>query len=112
VAPRELLRDLKISVKRHRDVAMRVTGGDFEMMLNGIGIPDPLAIGYALGLAAAGGAKRIFTVGVDGYVLGDPRHDAVQHTLDAFSRWSTKVELASLTRTTLDIRQGSLFAPW
>ena len=112
VAPRELLRDLKIAVKRHRDVAMRVTGNDFEIMPNGIGIPDPLAIGYALGLAAAGGAKRIFTVGVDGYVLGDPRHDAVQHTLDAFSQWSAKVELASLTRTTLDIRQGSLFAPW
>jgi len=112
VAPRELLRDLKIAVNRHRDVAMRVTGGDFETLANGIGIPDPLAIGYALGLAAAGGAKRIFTVGVDGYVLGDPRHDAVQHTLDAFSRWSAKVELASLTRTTLDVRQRSLFAPW
>ena len=112
VAPDELLRQLKISVKRHRNVAMRVTGGDFEMLPNGVGIPDPLAIGYVLALVSLGGAKRVFTVGVDGYTLGDPRHEAVQHTLSAFSRWSAKIEIASLTRTTLDLPQGSLFAPW
>jgi len=112
VAPAELLRQLKISVKRHRNVAMRVTGGDFEMLPNGVGIPDPLAIGYVLALVSLGGAKRVFTVGVDGYTLGDPRHEAVQHTLSAFSRWSAKIEIASLTRTTLDLPQGSLFAPW
>jgi 4-hydroxy 2-oxovalerate aldolase len=112
VAPGELLHELKITVKRHRDVGMRVSGGSFTLEQTGVGIPDPLVIGYALALVGCGGAKRALMVGVDGYTLGDARHEALQHTLKIYGSWPAAVELTSLTRTSLDIRQGSLFAPW
>lgn len=111
VAPGELLDSIGIRVQRHRDVGMVVTTTGFTSPASGVGIPDPLVIGYALALATEGKAKRIFLVGADGYQPMDARQIAVQNTLHHYGRGSAALPLVSLTKTTLNVAQRSLFAP-
>jgi 4-hydroxy 2-oxovalerate aldolase len=111
VAPGELLTSLNIKVKRHRDVGMAVTPNGFVSRDSGVGIPEPLVIGYALALAAEGKAKRIFLVGADGYGSTDARQTAIENTLRKFATSTASLPLMSLTKSSLTIDQRSLFAP-
>ncbi|MGA1637646.1 MAG: aldolase catalytic domain-containing protein [Ilumatobacteraceae bacterium] len=111
VAPSELLASLGITVKRHRDVGMSVTSDGFSSIPSGVGIPDPLVIGYALAVATEGKAKRIFVVGADGYEPADARQRAVENTLRHYALTNTAIPLVSLTKTSLTMEQRSLFAP-
>ena len=111
VAPGELLASLGINVKRHRDVGMSVTPDGFTSVPSGVGIPDPLVIGYALALATEGKAKRIFVVGADGYPPTDARQLAVENTLHHYTSTTAALPLVSLTKTSLAMDQRSLFAP-
>lgn len=109
--PDQLRRDTGIKLKRHRDLGMFVTGEGFENDSFGVGIPEPLAIGYVLAAVSAGGAKRVLLVGLDGYTSRDPRHVAVQRTLDFYLTMSDSLPLVALTKTSFTIQQASLFAP-
>jgi 4-hydroxy 2-oxovalerate aldolase len=111
VAPAELIESLEIPLKRHRDVGMYVTGARFETSSSGVGIPEPLVIGYVLAIVTEGAAKRIFLAGVDGYPPNDSRQNSVQKTFDLYSATSNALPVTALTRTSLNIEQRSLFAP-
>ncbi|MGA1149299.1 MAG: hypothetical protein ACO3V5_09250, partial [Ilumatobacteraceae bacterium] len=111
VAPGALLASLGINVKRLRDVGMSVTQEGFTSLPVGVGIPDPLVIGYALAVATEGRAKRIFVVGADGYEPNDARQLAVENTLRHYTTTNGALPLVSLTKTTLTVDQRSLFAP-
>jgi 4-hydroxy 2-oxovalerate aldolase len=111
VAPAELISSLEITLKKHRDIGMYVTGTRFETSSSGVGIPEPLVIGYALAIVTIGGAKRIFLAGIDGYPPNDSRQNSVQTTLDCYLASSNALTVTALTRTTLNVSQSSLFAP-
>lgn len=109
--PDQLRRDTGITLRRHRDLGMFVTGTGFENDAIGVGIPVPLAIGYVLAAVTVGRAKRVLLVGLDGYTSKDPRHLAVQKTLDCYLEMSGSVPLVALTKTSFTVQQTSLFAP-
>lgn len=111
VMPGELRRSLDLPLRRHRDLGMFVTNVRFESDQTGVGIPDPLVIGYALAAVTEGRAKRIFLVGVDGYSPKEPRQLSVQHTLDRYRESASALPIVALTKTTLSVEQRSLFAP-
>jgi 4-hydroxy 2-oxovalerate aldolase len=90
---------------------MYVTGARFETSSSGVGIPEPLVIGYVLAIVTEGAAKRIFLAGVDGYPPNDSRQNSVQKTFDLYSATSNALPVTALTRTSLNIEQRSLFAP-
>jgi hypothetical protein len=111
VAPQELLTSLGITVKHHRDVGMFVTDAGFAADASGVGIPDPLVLGYALALATEGKAKQIFIVGADGYDAADSRQITVNNTLAQYKLHSAPLPITALTKTSLALDQRSLFAP-
>lgn len=111
VAPQQLLTSLGIAVKRHRDVGMFVTNAGFESDSSGVGIPDPLVLGYALAIATEGKAKRVLLVGVDGYDSADARQHTVNNTLSQYKNNAAALPLVALTKTSLVLDQRSLFAP-
>jgi hypothetical protein len=78
---------------------------------SGVGIPDPLVLGYVLALATEGKAKRIFVVGADGYQPTDARQLAIENTLRRYTMTKAALPLMSLTKTSLPMHQRSLFAP-
>jgi len=111
VAPQQLLTSLGITVQRHRDVGMFVTNAGFESDSSGVGIPDPLVLGYALAIATEGKAKRVLLVGVDGYDSADARQHTVNNTLSQYKNNAAALPLVALTKTSLVLDQRSLFAP-
>jgi len=111
VMPGELSQSLGLTLKRHRDLGMFVTNSQFDASPIGVGIPDPLVIGYALAAVTEGKAKRIYLVGVDGYSPKDPRQISVQHTLDRYREARSALPIVALTKTSLAVEQRSLFAP-
>jgi len=111
VAPQQLLTSLGITVKRHRDVGMFVTNAGFSSDSSGVGIPDPLVLGYALAVATEGKAKRVLVVGADGYDSTDTRQHTVNNTLTQYKTNVSALPVVALTKTTLALEQRSLFAP-
>ena len=111
VAPQQLLTSLGITVKRHRDVGMFVTNAGFSSDSSGVGIPDPLVLGYALAIATEGKAKRVLVVGADGYDSTDTRQHTVNNTLTQYKTNVSALPVVALTKTTLALEQRSLFAP-
>jgi 4-hydroxy 2-oxovalerate aldolase len=111
VAPQQLLTSLGITVKRHRDVGMFVTNAGFSSDSSGVGIPDPLVLGYALAVATEGKAKRVLVVGADGYDSADTRQLTVNNTLTQYKTNVSALPVVALTKTTLALEQRSLFAP-
>jgi 4-hydroxy 2-oxovalerate aldolase len=111
VAPAELLASLNIKVKRHRDVACRVTANHFGFDDRGAQIPHPIVAAYAFSILSAAQAKRLLLVGFDGFGDGDPRHTMMQESLDIFATSSAALPVISLTRSGYTIAQQSLFAP-
>ena len=111
IAPQQLLTSLGITVQRHRDVGMFVTNAGFSSDSSGVGIPDPLVLGYALAVATDGKAKRVWVVGADGYDSTDTRQHTVNNTLTHYKTNVSALPVVALTKTTLALEQRSLFAP-
>ena len=111
IAPQQLLTSLGITVQRHRDVGMFVTNAGFSSDSSGVGIPDPLVLGYALAVATEGKAKRVLLVGADGYDSTDTRQHTVNNTLTQYKTNVSALSVVALTKTTLALEQRSLFAP-
>ena len=111
VAPGQLLADLGINVKHHRDVGMSVTPGRYTELPHSLGIPSPFVFAYALALLSSAGATRILVVGADGYGHDDPRQQSTNELLKIYGDTATALPLVSLTKTSLTMEQRSLFAP-
>lgn len=74
-------------------------------------LPAPLAAGYALAAAEAGGASEIWLAGFDGYAAGDPRQHEMNALLRLFSERTGATRLTAMTPTTYELPQGSVYAP-
>jgi len=67
-------------------------------------LPSPLAIGYALSIAAMGKAKRIILVGFDGYKNNKVKQLEMRKLLTLYSKNIHTTELLSITPTTYKVK--------
>lgn len=74
-------------------------------------IPTNLVAGYAIAIAVASGAKKIFLAGFDGFGPADSQHIAMQNLLNGFKQSYSEIEILSITPTSYDLNQGSVYEP-
>jgi 4-hydroxy 2-oxovalerate aldolase len=86
--------------------------GKFSALPNGCVIPVPLAFAYALALCIAGGARRVFLVGFDGFHADDSRQTEMLHLLRLVEPQCAGIDITALTPTSYPVRQGSLYASY
>ena len=70
-----------------------------------------MALAYAISVATAGRAKKIFLCGVDGYSSSESRQNEVVEMLKNYSAITDALDVLALTPTTYPIYQSSIFAP-
>ncbi|MEZ0153480.1 MAG: aldolase catalytic domain-containing protein [Candidatus Reddybacter sp.] len=113
VLPAHLFADGECDFLKHTyfDYGLSVTSGQFSVKSNSCVIPYDLTAAYAIAIAINGKPKKISLVGFDGYDLGDIRQVEM---IDLFSQIrdnSRNMHLVSLTPTSYNIQQGSVYAP-
>ena len=92
------------------DYGLNVKSGVFKVEKTGCTLPTELAIGYALAIVLIGNASKINLVGFDGYDdQDDIRQLKMNELLELFYQ-SSGVELTSLTPTTYNVKEGSIYA--
>ena len=114
IAPQGLVpKDLTSSLRNWQllDYGMDCQEGRFLPGAKTATLPRPLAALYALALANAGGATRVWLVGLDGFDHRDPRHHELEDALAAYREQSNSLPVAALTQTTLSVPQQSLYDP-
>lgn len=111
IAPREHLGDV-IDGLRVNDWGMAVKSGQFEVSDMGCVVPFGLVAGYAIALAAVGGASRILLAGLDGFDHADPRQTSMTELLALAQSQPSTPPIVSLTPTTYPVEESSLYAPW
>lgn len=94
-----------------RDYGLAVTPGEFSIGATGCTLPRLEAAGYAMALAAAGGASRILLSGFDGFDPRDDRQAAMSSLLDQFTGADATPPVVAVTRTSYPVQQSSIFAP-
>lgn len=93
------------------DYGLKVQKNSFKILNNGCVLDKPLALAYAISVATAGRAKKIFLCGVDGYPSSESRQIEVVEMLKNYSEITDSLEILALTPTTYPIYQSSIFAP-
>lgn len=73
-------------------------------------IPIPLVLSYALAIASAGGAKKIYLAGIDGYGSSDLRSSEMDLVLKAYSANNNTIDPISITPTSYDLASSSVYA--
>lgn len=114
VAPREHIPAAvlpKLGKAKLLDYGMRVQKGVFQPGEKGCVIPVPLAAAYALALAEAAGARELLLAGFDGYGAADARQHEMNLLLKLYLSRKTALPLRSMTPTTYEVPQGSIYAP-
>jgi len=94
------------------DWGMSVKTGQFEVSSTGCVVPSGVVAGYAIALAAAGGASRILLAGLDGFDHADPRQLSMSELLTIARSQPGTPPIVSLTPTTYPVVESSLYAPW
>ena len=114
VAPREHIPAAvlpKLGKAKLLDYGMRVQKDAFLPGAKGCSIPVPLAAAYALALAEAAGAREILLAGFDGYGAADARQHEMNLLLKLYLSRKAALPLRSMTPTTYEVPQGSIYAP-
>jgi 4-hydroxy 2-oxovalerate aldolase len=93
------------------DFGVGLSDDGFSFDATGCTLPSLLAVGYALALATAAGARRVLFAGADGYAAGDPRQDEMLQLLEDYASTPGGLDLVALTPTSYPIAQSSLYAP-
>ena len=73
-------------------------------------IPLPLVIAYVLAFVTAGGAKKVFLAGFDGFETNDSRSSEMNQIFSAYLSTSHACSLVSITPTKNNIPSSSLYA--
>ena len=94
------------------DWGMSVMAGQFEVSDTCCILPSGVVAGYAIALAAAGGASRVLLAGLDGFDHADPRQLSMSELLAIAQSQPTTPTIVSLTPTTYPVAESSLYAPW
>jgi 4-hydroxy 2-oxovalerate aldolase len=71
----------------------------------------PFVALYALAFANAGGAKRIYLAGFDGYSRGDERQTEMARLLEQYAQTPGAAELVAVTPTGYPVAQSSVYDP-
>ena len=93
------------------DYGINLDDGVFDIGPKGCVVQWPLTIAYALSVITQAKAKEILLVGFDGYPANDSRQEEMNEVIHSYSRLQVSVPLKSLTPTSYNIHQGSIFAP-
>lgn len=88
--------------KQLLDYGVRISSGVMSARGTCCTIPNSLALGYALAMAAGGGAKAILLAGFDGYPGTDRRNRLVGEVLEAFVTAWPRLPLRAITPTQHD----------
>jgi 4-hydroxy 2-oxovalerate aldolase len=110
-APDALIKAESLSGERLLDVGVKVEPGVFAAGESTVTIPRLLVAAYALAIAMAAGANRIFLTGFDGFSPDDPRQTEMLEVFELFARIPGAPSLVALTKTNYPIRKSSLYAP-
>ncbi len=102
----------KIQELKVLDYGMRI---DSESTLKisdfGCVISSPLAVIYAISVAAAAGASRILLTGIDGFPASDYRQQEMVRIIQNFKSINPDVKLVAITPTTYPLSQQSVYNP-
>jgi 4-hydroxy 2-oxovalerate aldolase len=93
------------------DFGLRVAPDEFSVHDDGCVLPTRLAVAYAMALATAAGARRIFLAGFDGFAPGDARQEEMVEMFGAYQAMPSAIPILAITPTTYPIPQGSVYAP-
>jgi len=111
IAPKSHM-DQLVDGLRVNDWGMSVKAGQFEVSDTWCTLPSGVVAGYAIALAAAGGASRVLLAGLDGFDHADPRQLSMSELLTIAQSQPTTPTIVSLTPTTYPVAESSLYAPW
>jgi 4-hydroxy 2-oxovalerate aldolase len=92
------------------DYGLSLVDKGIHIGAKGCGVEQPLAIGYALAVVTQAGVKEIGLVGFDGYGPDDPRQEEMNDLIRSYSADPNAIQLLSLTPTSYDISQRSIYA--
>ncbi len=93
------------------DYGLRTGVSGFAFGEHGAALPSALVALYAIAFANAGGAKRIYLAGFDGFPLGDPRQVEMVTLLKQYADSPGAVELVAVTPTAYPVTQSSIYDP-
>ena len=91
------------------DYGLRVDDASMSIGANGVVLPSPLALSYAIAVSTTGGAKRLLMVGIDGYEEADKRQKEMVEILSRHQGMPNTIPMFALTPTTYPIMQRSIF---
>src|SRR5574343_81141 len=86
----------------------QVKESTFAFSCDSVVLPNSMVVSYALGFAIAGGAKRIYLAGFDGFGGNDARTKEVQEVFSTIASFSDTT-LVSLTETEYSIAVKSVY---
>jgi 4-hydroxy 2-oxovalerate aldolase len=101
----EALHDVEIL-----DYGLRIEKESFSIAENGCVLSSPLALTYAISIATAGGATKVFLAGVDGYEPADSRQLEMVDLLHKYEKKTEAIMLEAITPTTFPVYKSSLFS--
>jgi 4-hydroxy 2-oxovalerate aldolase len=75
-------------------------------------LPNRLVVSYALAMAIQASPEKIFLAGFDGYEKGNQKQEEMEISLGVIEKlFPSNIELISITPTTYNLRQESLYSP-
>lgn len=93
-----------------KNLGMKIAEGATAFEGGQVSIPNSMAISYTLTFLTSTNVKKVYLVGFDGYAKGDPKNTEVQKVFDSFKKNHPSIELVSLTPTTFNLAQSSIYA--
>ena len=93
------------------DYGLAVEPDTFEFEPTGCQLHLPYTVCYALAVANQAGAKMINLIGFDGYILDEPKQMDMNKIFSLYNKHKHSVPIVSLTHTTYQLDQRSIFAP-
>lgn len=101
----------KLSHVNIKDYGIKIAPKSFHPEYNFCVIPNMLVAAYALSLCIIGHAKKVILAGFDGYEKSDPRQVEMQEVFDLYKENTSFPPIISVTPTTYDIPNGSIYMP-
>ncbi|WP_044408462.1 aldolase catalytic domain-containing protein [Thiomicrospira microaerophila] len=105
--PEDVQQELKI--KTLLDFGISVSRAGFEFHEHYAQLPSSLVIAYALAIATAGQANKIYFAGFDGYGADDPRYKEMETLIKSYQTQTKAIEIVSITPTRYELKTQSIY---
>jgi 4-hydroxy 2-oxovalerate aldolase len=109
VAPRSVLGNILDVDDSFRDFGLMIQPGRLTVTATGCIVPRLQAVAYAIGVAAAGNARRILLSGFDGFGRDDSRQTEMEELFELCASSPDIPEIVAITRSSYPVRQASLY---